>query len=151
MGECLPDLGAILKKLFVGESAKEFGEARDDERLKQLGYNKVDINEYIRVAGTGLQSRSPRHKADSLMDSLSLILHQSLYRGFQTATNLAVIISAQSVLLSVYSSFGTGLAYGGPVVCLWGWVLASIGSICVALGMSELASAYPTSVSAQSP
>lgn len=96
----------------------------------------------------------------------SILLQQSLYRGFQTATNLAVIISSQSVLLSVYSSFGTGefsrghynphlttsppiiptgLAYGGPVVCLWGWVIASIGSLCVAAGMSELASAYPTS------
>ena len=31
------------------------------------------------------------------------------------------------------------------MVVLWGWILASIGSFCVALGMSELASAYPTS------
>ena len=41
--------------------------------------------------------------------------------------------------------FGTGLSYGGPVVCLWGWLFASACNMSVALGMAELASAYPTS------
>ena len=30
-------------------------------------------------------------------------------------------------------------------MCLWGWFLACIGGLCVALGMAELTSAMPTS------
>ncbi|EFJ50420.1 amino acid carrier 3 [Volvox carteri f. nagariensis] len=58
---------------------------------------------------------------------------------------VAVTVSSMSVLLSITGSFATGLTYGGPVVCLWGWWLVSLFSLCVALGMAELASAYPTS------
>eukprot|EP00775_Hariotina_reticulata_P010837 gene10837-10993_t len=50
-----------------------------------------------------------------------------------------------SVLTSITASFGTGLTYGGPVVCVWGWVVVSAFMLCVGLGMAELASAYPTS------
>ncbi|GLI62318.1 hypothetical protein VaNZ11_004926 [Volvox africanus] len=70
---------------------------------------------------------------------------QVLHRGWRWLTNVAVTVSSMSVLLSITGSFGTGLSYGGPVVCLWGWWLVSLLSLCVALGMAELASAYPTS------
>eukprot|EP00775_Hariotina_reticulata_P000773 gene773-1085_t len=50
-----------------------------------------------------------------------------------------------SVLTSITASFSTGLTYGGPVVCVWGWVVVSVFQLCVGLGMAELASAYPTS------
>ncbi|KAG2482254.1 hypothetical protein HYH03_018798 [Edaphochlamys debaryana] len=70
---------------------------------------------------------------------------QVLHRGWRWFTNLAVTISSMSVLLSITGSFGTGLTFGGPVVCLWGWILVSLLNLCVALGMAELASAYPTS------
>lgn len=68
-----------------------------------------------------------------------------LNRSWNKFTNAAVTISAMSVLLSVTASFGTGLTYGGPVVIIWGWIGVSVCCICVALGMAELASAYPTS------
>ncbi|GLC56117.1 hypothetical protein PLESTB_001066200 [Pleodorina starrii] len=70
---------------------------------------------------------------------------QVLHRGWRWFTNVAVTLSSMSVLLSITGSFQIGLAYGGPVVCLWGWFLVSVLSLCVALGMAELASAYPTS------
>ncbi|GFR47638.1 hypothetical protein Agub_g9380 [Astrephomene gubernaculifera] len=70
---------------------------------------------------------------------------QVLHRGWRWFTNVAVTVSSMGVLLSITGSFGTGLTYGGPVVCLWGWWLVSLLSLCVALGMAELASAYPTS------
>ena len=41
--------------------------------------------------------------------------------------------------------YGIGLLYGGPVVLVWGWVLASILTICVSLALSELSSAFPVS------
>lgn len=43
-------------------------------------------------------------------------------------------------------TFGSqGLAYGGPVAVIWGWVVCSVFSLVVALVMAELLSAYPTS------
>lgn len=36
-------------------------------------------------------------------------------------------------------------ADGGPAVCVWGWIGVSFCCICIALGMAELTSAYPTS------
>ncbi|KAF9774833.1 hypothetical protein IL306_007137 [Fusarium sp. DS 682] len=38
----------------------------------------------------------------------------------------------------------TGLISGGPVSLIYGAILAAIGSVCSALSLSELASAYPT-------
>lgn len=43
------------------------------------------------------------------------------------------------------ASFSMGLTFGGPVVCVWGWIGVSICMLCIGLGMAELMSAYPTS------
>ena len=94
------------------------------------------------------------------------------YRSWGTFTSVTIAISAMSILTSItgwsYSclaqllsqtaprhgkliqslhaaSFGVGLTYGGPAVCVWGWICASIFYVCIGLGMAELASAYPTS------
>ncbi|KAF8069535.1 BAT1 [Scenedesmus sp. PABB004] len=68
-----------------------------------------------------------------------------LWRAWGAFTAITLTISAMSVLTSITASFGTGLTYGGPVVCVWGWIGASFCMLCVALGMAELSSAYPTS------
>ena len=47
--------------------------------------------------------------------------------------------------LSLAGLYGIGLAYGGPAVLIWGWVLTSLMTMCVGLSMSELASAFPVS------
>jgi hypothetical protein len=70
---------------------------------------------------------------------------QALNRSWGALTACAITISAMSVLTSITASFSTGLTYGGPVVCVWGWIVVSAFMLCVGLGMAELASAYPTS------
>ncbi|MEW5314313.1 MAG: hypothetical protein WDW38_005821 [Sanguina aurantia] len=70
---------------------------------------------------------------------------QVLKRGWRKFTNISVTISAMSVLLSITSSFGTGLLYGGPVVCLWGWLLVCMLTLCQGLCMAEISSSMPTS------
>lgn len=37
------------------------------------------------------------------------------------------------------------MTYGGPVAVIWGWPLVSFFTLCVALSMAEICSAYPTS------
>ncbi|GFH13453.1 amino acid carrier 1 [Haematococcus lacustris] len=47
---------------------------------------------------------------------------------------------------ALVDSYSTqGLAYGGPVAVIWGWVLVSCFSMAIALCMAELVSAFPTS------
>lgn len=45
--------------------------------------------------------------------------------------------------LSDVASFDTGLYYGGPVVCIWSFIIVSLFVLCVALNMAELASSMP--------
>ncbi|GBF99453.1 amino-acid permease [Raphidocelis subcapitata] len=70
---------------------------------------------------------------------------QVLYRTWGTLTAVALTISAMSTLTSISASFGTGLMMGGPAICVWGWIAVSAATLCIGLGMAELASAYPTS------
>lgn len=75
----------------------------------------------------------------------SLGYKQVLHRSWGAFTTTTITISAMSVLTSISASFATGLTYGGPAVCIWGWLGVSFCMLCIALGMAELSSAYPTS------
>lgn len=70
---------------------------------------------------------------------------QALFRTWGVLTSVALTISAMSTLTSISASFYQGLIYGGPAVCVWGWIAVSFATLCIGLGMAELASAYPTS------
>ncbi len=59
-------------------------------------------------------------------------------------SSFAVGFSVISVLTGVTSTFGTGLASGGPRGLCVGWLVVAAGTMLVALPMAELASAFPT-------
>jgi len=44
----------------------------------------------------------------------------------------------------VTSLFAYGLKTGGPVVMVWGWIVVSLFTLCIGLGMAEICSAFPT-------
>ncbi|GFH30049.1 uncharacterized protein HaLaN_28823 [Haematococcus lacustris] len=79
------------------------------------------------------------------MHSLPSASSQDLRRGFSWVCNAACAYSILSVwgVVEYYST--QGLAYGGPVAVIWGWVLVSCFSMAIALCMAELVSAFPTS------
>ena len=52
---------------------------------------------------------------------------------------IMAVPSGESVTLSI------GLTDGGPVTILYGWILLTIISICIAASLAEICSAYPTS------
>lgn len=54
----------------------------------------------------------------------------------------------EATVLCNAGSFGTGLLYGGPVVCLWGWLLVCMLTLCQGLCMVgwELSSCVRLSV-----
>ncbi|GLC42331.1 hypothetical protein PLESTM_001321800 [Pleodorina starrii] len=70
---------------------------------------------------------------------------QELVRSFTMLNNLAIGTSVLSffVLADTYGKYG--LAYGGPISVIWGWIICSVFSLVVACCLAELLSAFPTS------
>src|SRR5450755_1967019 len=69
---------------------------------------------------------------------------QELHRGWSSFSNFAISFSIISVLAGCFTSYGQAFINGGPVAISIGWPVISVLILCVAVSMSELASAYPT-------
>jgi amino acid transporter len=69
---------------------------------------------------------------------------QELKRGWSSFSNFAISFSIISVLAGCFTSYGQAFLNGGPVAISIGWPVISLLILCVALSMSELASAFPT-------
>src|ERR1700684_3832109 len=69
---------------------------------------------------------------------------QELKRGWSSFSNFAISFSIISVLAGCFTSYGQAFNNGGPVAISIGWPVISLLIMCVALSMSELASAFPT-------
>jgi len=89
----------------------------------------------------------PRFAHDAICLYMPCVLPVYLHNSIQVYHTGNSIKSLHSYLLPFYKTAGLnqGLEFGGPVMCMWGWFLATCGCLCVALGMCELSSAYPTS------
>jgi amino acid transporter len=75
----------------------------------------------------------------------SLGYKQELTRSLTRLTNYGMTLSVISITSGVTSLFAYGMITGGPVVMVWGWIIVSIFTFCICLGMAEICSAYPTS------
>ncbi|KAG5532323.1 hypothetical protein RHGRI_026826 [Rhododendron griersonianum] len=60
-------------------------------------------------------------------------------------SNFAFSFSIISVLTGITTLYNTGLTYGGPVVLVYGWLIAGAFTMFVGLSMAEICSSYPTS------
>ncbi|GMM32583.1 hypothetical protein DAMA08_053280 [Martiniozyma asiatica (nom. inval.)] len=69
---------------------------------------------------------------------------QELRRRFSTFQIFGIAYSIMGILPSVASLLGTALT-AGPAGAIWSWTVASCFILTVGIGMSELASAIPTS------
>src|SRR6201994_877804 len=69
---------------------------------------------------------------------------QELKRGWTSFSNFAISFSIISVLAGCFTSYGQAFNNGGPVAISIAWPVISCLVMCVALSMSELASAFPT-------
>jgi amino acid transporter len=75
----------------------------------------------------------------------SLGYKQELTRKLNRLTNYGMALSVVSISSGISSLFAYGMITGGPVVMIWGWLIVSLFTLFVALGMAEICSAYPTS------
>ncbi|KAK7269812.1 hypothetical protein RIF29_22564 [Crotalaria pallida] len=70
---------------------------------------------------------------------------QELKRDLSVLSNFAFSFSIISVLTGITTLYNTGLNYGGPVSMVYGWFVACVFTMTVALSMAEICSSYPTS------
>ncbi|KAF9159910.1 hypothetical protein DFQ26_006068 [Actinomortierella ambigua] len=69
---------------------------------------------------------------------------QNMKRQFTGLQNFGFTLTNASVLIGIVPLFGFGLATGGPVVAIWGWLLVAFFVMFIGLGMAEICSTYPT-------
>jgi len=63
---------------------------------------------------------------------------------------MKILIYVQSVITGITTLFEYGLTTGGPGVMSVGWIIVAFFTFFVGLGMAEVTSAHPTSVSTPS-
>ncbi|RVX12720.1 Amino-acid permease BAT1 [Vitis vinifera] len=84
--------------------------------------------------------------ADSGQSRLSQLGYkQELKRDLSVVSNFAFSFSIISVITGVTTLYNSGLTNGGPVVMVYGWLIAGGFSMLVGLSMAEICSSYPTS------
>ncbi|MBE2249932.1 MAG: amino acid permease [Myxococcus sp.] len=82
--------------------------------------------------------------ASEANDLAALGYKQELRRDVSAFQNFALSFSIISVLTGAVTLYKHGLTWGGPLVMTVGWPLVVAGTLCIALSLAELASAFPT-------
>ncbi|MGH9072697.1 MAG: amino acid permease [Acidimicrobiales bacterium] len=101
------------------------------------------------VAGRGPGAHPGRAGTAAVTDEDSARLHamgyaQELRRRMGGFSNFAVSFTIISILSGALTLYGYGMATGGPIDMVWGWILVGIMTTVVGLGMAEVCSSYPT-------
>lgn len=80
-------------------------------------------------------------------DDLAALGHaQTLSRKFDIWSMLALAFCILGTWSTCAQDLATGLANGGPVGTLWGFVLVTTCNLCVAISLGELCSSMPTAL-----
>lgn len=80
----------------------------------------------------------------SVYSPITLYLLPTSRRQFTGLQNFGFTLTNSSVLIGIVPLFGFGMATGGPVVAIWGWVIVAFFVMFIGLGMAEICSTYPT-------
>jgi amino acid transporter len=95
-----------------------------------------------------MSTEEPVVRRDDLSDDES-VLHglgyaQELFRAMGGFRNFAISFTIISILAGCLTSYNIGFEHGGPMWVTYGWLLVGLMATIIALGMAEIASAYPT-------
>ncbi len=101
-----------------------------------------------RTVGTGVGTGAAMDAA-SVAEDDKAVLHgmgyaQELLRGMRTFQNFAISFSIICILSGGINSFSQGLSSVGGAAIGIGWPIACLFSLCFALAMGQIGSAYPT-------
>ncbi|KAL8949762.1 MAG: hypothetical protein Q9222_004161 [Ikaeria aurantiellina] len=107
------------------------------------------------MAEKEFMAAGPTHPVDDAdiksldLDALKLAemgYKQDLRRNYSVLSLLGVGFSLTNSWWAISAALVTGISSGGPVLFMYGIILIALISICVGTSLSELASAYPSSV-----
>ncbi|WP_395657957.1 amino acid permease [Nocardioides sp.] len=70
---------------------------------------------------------------------------QELSRSWSGFSNFAISFSIISILAGCLTTYGAGIANGGPISISWSWPIISVFILIIGFTMSELVSSMPTS------
>src|SRR3954452_21590209 len=70
---------------------------------------------------------------------------QELSRSWSGFSNFAISFSIISILAGCLTTYGAGIAHGGPISISWSWPIISVFILIIGFTMSELVSSMPTS------
>ena len=91
----------------------------------------------------------PAHDVAELTDDekhlAKLGYSQELSRTWSGFSNFAISFSIISILAGCLTTYGAGIANGGPISISWSWPIISAFILIIGFTMSELVSAMPTS------
>eukprot|EP00347_Sterkiella_histriomuscorum_P012884 403366849 len=102
-----------------------------------------------KIATTNVKSEVEEYLDVELLDEDDKLLaqmgyKQELYRGFNAFMSFSFCFTAVAVISSCSILFPYGLATGGPVVMMWGWIIGSVFTLLNGLAMAEICSSYPS-------
>jgi amino acid transporter len=66
-------------------------------------------------------------------------------RGFNLFSAFSFATSISGLFATVATTFTYPILNGGAASAIWCWIVGGIGCLCIAISVSELTSAYPTS------
>jgi amino acid transporter len=69
---------------------------------------------------------------------------QELFRAMGGFRNFAISFTIISILAGCLTSYNIAFEHGGPMWVTYSWLIVGLMSTIIALGMAEIASAYPT-------
>ncbi|KAF8947123.1 hypothetical protein BGZ46_005637, partial [Entomortierella lignicola] len=69
---------------------------------------------------------------------------QNMKRQFSGLQNFGFTLTNSSVIVGIVPLFGFGMATGGPLVAIWGWLIVAFFVMFIGLSMAEICSTYPT-------
>ncbi|KAF9347113.1 hypothetical protein BGX26_001384 [Mortierella sp. AD094] len=69
---------------------------------------------------------------------------QNMKRQFSGLQNFGFTLTNASVLIGIVPLYTFGMATGGPVAIIWGWMLVAFFVMFIGLGMAEICSTFPT-------
>jgi amino acid transporter len=86
-----------------------------------------------------------QHLTDDEAHLAKLGYKQELSRTWSGFSNFAISFSIISILAGCLTTYGAGIANGGPISISWSWPIISLFILLIGFTMSELVSAMPTS------
>lgn len=100
---------------------------------------------------SGLAAGSPAYASDTTADATSadqlleaMGYHPELNRTRSTLQVAFMSFVLASIPYGLATTFFYPLVGGGPANIIWGWVVVSIITLCVAISLGEITSVYPT-------